>query len=890
MIAIFNNRPHSTRVQKNIELMDLRILGNLCKLVSLSVMVIMACSLSLMAQTPCNTDCNGTNTFVGNNAGAVNTATSNTFVGNNSGSMNTSGQANAFFGSSAGLFSQSGNDNSYFGASAGVSNTTGSNNSFFGNTAGFTNRASNNSFFGASVGSSNNTGTNNAFFGRQTGQNNVSGSSNSFFGNNAGNNNVSGVSNVFVGLDAGFNNLASDNSFFGRDAGHRITTGAGNVAIGRGAGPTSANATLSNRLYIDVNTAGSTGSDTPLIYGEFDNDFVRINGTLEVTDGMRGRLELSNTDTDNSVFIGVGAGAMDDGTNNRNVFVGETTGTMNTRGSNNSFFGDDAGFQNISGSFNSFFGSESGSRNTTGRSNSIFGQGSGAQITTGSNNVVLGRGAGPTSANAAASSRLYIDLVEGGNAGNDNPLIYGEFDNDFVRINGTLEVTDGMRGRLELSNTDTDNSVFIGAGAGAMDDGNNSNVFVGGSTGINNTRGFNNSFFGESVGSANTTGDFNSFFGNESGVRITTGQSNSIFGQGSGARITTGSNNVVLGRGAGPTSANAAASSRLYIDLVASGNDGNDNPLIYGEFDNDFVRINGALEVTDGMRGRLELSNTDTDNSVFIGASAGVVDDGNNFNVFVGGQAGATNTSGNANSFFGAATGSSNSTGFSNSFFGTNAGLASNTGFENSFFGNQSGFSNTTGANNSFFGDAAGFQITTGSNNVVIGGGAGPTSSNATTSNRLYIDIEPTSLDGNDAPLIYGEFDNDFVRINGTFEVTGGLTNPSSRTLKNQFVSLDASTILAKLASLNIQQWAYKARPDEKHVGPIAEEFYAAFGLGQGDKNISTIDADGIMMLAIQALQQENAQLAQGMHQKDQQITELENRLARIEQLLLEKK
>ena len=715
MIAIFNNRPHSTRVQKNIELMDLRILGNLCKLVSLSVMVIMACSLSLMAQTPCNTDCNGTNTFVGNNAGAVNTATSNTFVGNNSGSMNTSGQGNAFFGSTAGLFSQSGNDNSYFGASAGVSNTTGSNNSFFGNTAGFTNRASNNSFFGASVGSSNNTGTNNAFFGRQTGQNNVSGSSNSFFGNNAGNNNVSGVSNVFVGLDAGFNNLGSDNSFFGRDAGHRITTGAGNVAIGRGAGPTSANATLSNRLYIDVNTAGSTGSDTPLIYGEFDNDFVRINGTLEVTDGMRGRLELSNTDTDNSVFIGAGAGAMDDG-NNDNVFVGGQAGENNTRGSNNSFFGSDAGFDNISGSFNSLFGNQSGVNITTGQSNSIFGQGSGARITIGSNNVVLGRGAGPTSANAAANNRLYIDLVEGGNAGNDNPLIYGEFDNDFVRINGTLEVTDGMRGRLELSNTDTDNSVFIGAGAGAMDDGNNSNVFVGGSTGINNTRGFNNSFFGESVGSANTTGDFNSFFGNESGVRITTGQSNSIFGQGSGARITTGSNNVVLGRGAGPTSANAAANNRLYIDLVASGNDGNDNPLIYGEFD------------------------------------------------------------------------------------------------------------------------------------------------------------------------------NDFVRINGTFEVTGGLTNPSSRTLKNQFVSLDASTILAKLASLNIQQWAYKARPDEKHVGPIAEEFYAAFGLGQGDKNISTIDADGIMMLAIQALQQENAQLAQGMHQKDQQITELENRLARIEQLLLEKK
>jgi len=97
--------------------------------------------------------------------------------------------------------------------------------------------------------------------------------------------------------------------------------------------------------------------------------------------------------------------------------------------------------------------------------------------------------------------------------------------------------------------------------------------------------------------------------------------------------------------------------------------------------------------------------------------------------------------------------------------------------------------------------------------------------------------------------------------IDGTFEVTAGLTNPSSRTLKNQFVSLEASTILAKLAALDIQQWTYIDRPKEKHVGPVAEDFYEAFGLGQGNKNISTIDADGIMMLALQALKKENEEL-----------------------------
>ena len=135
----------------------------------------------------------------------------------------------------------------------------------------------------------------------------------------------------------------------------------------------------------------------------------------------------------------------------------------------------------------------------------------------------------------------------------------------------------------------------------------------------------------------------------------------------------------------------------------------------------------------------------------------------------------------------------------------------------------------------------------------------------------MYIDVTENET-GSDLPLIYGEFDNDFVQINGTFEVTAGLTNPSSRTLKNQFISLDASTILAKLVALDIQQWTYKTRPDVKHVGPVAEEFYEAFGLGQGDQNISTIDADGIMMLAIQALHKENVELKKRLDKLENEV------------------
>ena len=60
---------------------------------------------------------------------------------------------------------------------------------------------------------------------------------------------------------------------------------------------------------------------------------------------------------------------------------------------------------------------------------------------------------------------------------------------------------------------------------------------------------------------------------------------------------------------------------------------------------------------------------------------------------------------------------------------------------------------------------------------------------------------------------------------------------------------------------MNIQQWTYKHRSTEKHIGPVAEEFYELFELGEGNTKISTIDADGVMMLSIQALKKENDDL-----------------------------
>ena len=90
-----------------------------------------------------------------------------------------------------------------------------------------------------------------------------------------------GERNVSVGFKAGqgvaYTSNTSNNVFIGYEAGAAITSGGSNVLIGYQAG--SALTTEANKLYIE-----NSNSTTPLIYGEFDNDILRVNGTLQVND------------------------------------------------------------------------------------------------------------------------------------------------------------------------------------------------------------------------------------------------------------------------------------------------------------------------------------------------------------------------------------------------------------------------------------------------------------------------------------------------------------------------------------------------------------------------------------------------------------------------------
>ncbi len=65
---------------------------------------------------------------------------------------------------------------------------------------------------------------------------------------------------------------------------------------------------------------------------------------------------------------------------------------------------------------------------------------------------------------------------------------------------------------------------------------------------------------------------------------------------------------------------------------------------------------------------------------------------------------------------------------------------------------------------------------------------------------------------------------------------------------------MDAEVVLAKVAELPIQRWRYKGADASAHMGPVAEDFHAAFGLGGDERYIGTVDADGVALAAIQAL------------------------------------
>jgi len=90
---------------------------------------------------------------------------------------------------------------------------------------------------------------------------------------------------------------------------------------------------------------------------------------------------------------------------------------------------------------------------------------------------------------------------------------------------------------------------------------------------------------------------------------------------------------------------------------------------------------------------------------------------------------------------------------------------------------------------------------------------------------------------------------------------SGTWASASDRNMKTDVVRVDDAAVLEKIASLPINRWSYITERGVRHVGPMAQDFYAAFGVGEDEKHITSIDEDGVALAAIKALHAENETL-----------------------------
>ncbi len=103
----------------------------------------------------------------------------------------------------------------------------------------------------------------------------------------------------------------------------------------------------------------------------------------------------------------------------------------------------------------------------------------------------------------------------------------------------------------------------------------------------------------------------------------------------------------------------------------------------------------------------------------------------------------------------------------------------------------------------------------------------------------------------------------------------------SDRNQKQDFVELDGGEVLDRLSSMPVYAWSPKgANANLRHYGPTAQDFHAAFGLGDSDIMIGQQDADGVALAAIKGLHgkvvAENAELKARLGAMEARLAELE--------------
>jgi trimeric autotransporter adhesin len=519
-----------------------------------------------------------------------------------------------------------------------------------------------------------------------------------------------------------------------------------------------------------------------------------------------------------------------------------------------------------------------------------------------------------------------------GNSGTDaNVHFIGTTDNRAL----SFRTNNILSGKIEPANNNTywgqsagasvttgNNNTFLGQNAGMAVTTGTGNLFAGHNAGVNSIGGIGNVFLGQGAGKSNLYADKNVFVGEDAGFSNTDGSGLTAVGNRALYLNTYGFNNTAIGFHA--LSSNESGSFNTAVGDSALANSRSSSNTAIGAWALK-ENFNGALNTAIGQSAMTANTNghgntavgyavmfqniTGTNNTA-IGRWALEANTTGDQNSAVGYLSLNSNTTGNLNTAIGSNTLQDNTTGYENTALGYQALYKNTTGFYNVAVGRTALLSNTNGERNAAFGadalreNVSGFQNTAcgnsalehnlvGDRNTSLGFNSGPAIGQTSLNNTTSIGAGARVTTSN--TMVFGDDDinrwafgltttnaqhalevGDAVNNgNGAYLTQGGVwTNASDLNKKEDFSNPDKAELLQKILQLDILRWKYKGS-EEYHIGPMAQDFYKLFGLGTGEKGISTVDPAGIALAAIQEQQRMIEKQGEMIRQLTQKVEEL---------------
>jgi Chaperone of endosialidase len=119
----------------------------------------------------------------------------------------------------------------------------------------------------------------------------------------------------------------------------------------------------------------------------------------------------------------------------------------------------------------------------------------------------------------------------------------------------------------------------------------------------------------------------------------------------------------------------------------------------------------------------------------------------------------------------------------------------------------------------------------------------------------------------------------------GALTLGPSASDSSDRTLKERFETVDPRAVLAAVATLPIERWSYKGEA-VRHLGPMAQDFAAAFGLGADDRHIFPLDAAGVALAAIRGLHAVAQAQATRLEALERELTALRGEMVALRAVL----